>query len=266
MGTIDLALCCYTSTMVPVYFLLVALPFAAGGLPNMEQMNNLMNMMRMMEAAKEVQPWQAPVAPAPQAPVLKMQTKEEYEAYLKWCAENQARDAEQAKQQELLDAWKAREEARKAEAEKMRVAAEAEEKRKNQMAQYKMWERQMEMSATFDSISREVTEVKAKWYHTVTFEFLRFCKCSEFTVDIGHYFNKEEFYKNEEFDIEDLGLSAVKSQNVDTVANALFQMSQGDRTKAFFGGLATAMCGGARDYMEQVEEWEKSRNFLDNLS
>jgi len=252
--------------MVPVYFLLVALPFAAGGLPNMEQMNNLMNMMRMMEASKEVLPWQAPVAPAPQAPVLKMQTKEEYEAYLKWCAENQARDAEQAKQQELLDAWKAREEARKAEAEKMRAAAEAEEKRKNQMAQYKMWEKQMEMSAAFDSISAEVTAVKAKWYHTVTFEFLRFCKCSDFSVDIGRVFHNPDFIANEEFDIEDLGLSAVKSQDAGAVAAAVFPLSEADRTKAFFGGLAKALCGGASDYMDDVAEWEKTKNFLDNLS
>ena len=39
-----------------------------------------------------------------------MQSKEDYDAYLKWCEESRARQQEQSKQQELLDAWKKRQE------------------------------------------------------------------------------------------------------------------------------------------------------------
>merc|ERR1712048_1084807 len=45
-----------------------------------------------------------------QQPNFSMENKEEYEAYLKWCAENQARHAEQVKQQELLEQFKMRQE------------------------------------------------------------------------------------------------------------------------------------------------------------
>merc|ERR1712048_712332 len=44
-----------------------------------------------------------------QQPNFSMENKEEYEAYLKWCAENQSRHAEQVKQQ-LLDQFKMRQE------------------------------------------------------------------------------------------------------------------------------------------------------------
>merc|ERR1712121_489574 len=50
-----------------------------------------------------------------QQPNFSMENKEEYEAYLKWCAENQARHAEQVKQQELLEQFKMRQEAHKQE-------------------------------------------------------------------------------------------------------------------------------------------------------
>lgn len=249
--------------MVPVVFLLVALPFASCGMPDMAEMANFMNMMKAYEASKG---WgYVPQAPT-QAPPMSMNTKEEYEAYLKWCEENKAKQAEQAKQQELLDAWKAREAQRKKEAEHAKMEAEARERHESQMAQWKMWEKQMEMSAVFDSISHQVTDVKRKYYEMIVFEQLRFCKCSDFTVDVGRYFNREEFYKYEEFDIEDLGLDAVSGQNFVDVANKLVNLSEDDRIKQFFGGLGNALCDGARTYIEQVESWERQFKFLDNLA
>merc|ERR1712010_54848 len=165
------------------------------------------------------------------------------DAYLKWCEENKAKMGEKAK-----------------------AEADARERRENQMAQWKMWEKQMEMSAVFDTISAQVTEVKHKYYEMVVFEQLRFCRCSDFTEDVGRYFNREEFHKYEEFDIDDLGLNAIQSQNVNDVANALNLLSEEDRIKQFFGGLGNALCEGARRYIEQVEDWEKQHNFMDNLS
>merc|ERR1712213_39642 len=44
-----------------------------------------------------------------------MQNREDYDAYLKWCEENRARNAEYQEQQRLLDMFKQREEAKKEE-------------------------------------------------------------------------------------------------------------------------------------------------------
>jgi len=249
--------------MVPVLFLLVALPFASCGMPDMAEMAEFMNMMKVYEATKG---WGSKLPEVPtQAPAMSMHTKEEYEAYLKWCEENKAKEAEQAKQQELLNAWRAREAERKKAAEEAKLAAEARERHENQMAQWKMWEKQMEMSAVFDTISAQVTDVKHKYYEMIVFEQLRFCRCSDFTEDVGRYFNREEFHKYEEFDIEDLGLNAVQGQNPNDVAAALNALSEEDRIKQFFGGLGDALCRGARDYIEDVEGWERQYNFLTNL-
>merc|ERR1719239_1143961 len=173
-------------------------------------------MMKAYEASKGVG-WGKLPDPPTAAPAMNLNTKEEYDAYLKWCEENKAKLAEQQKQQELLDAWRAR-------------------------------------------------EAKHKYYEMVVFEQLRFCRCSDFTEDVGRYFNREEFHKYEEFDIDDLGLNAIQSQNVNDVANALNLLSEEDRIKQFFGGLGNALCEGARRYIEQVEDWEKQHNFMDNLS
>merc|ERR1712154_377796 len=101
-----------------------------------------------------------------------MQNREDYEAYLKWCEENRARNAEFQEQQRLLDQFKQREEAKKEEARKMRVQQEAKEKKQNMMAGWKQWE--MEMVASFDKLGYEIMEMKGKCYYPVTFEFMKF--------------------------------------------------------------------------------------------
>jgi len=256
--------------MVPVYVLLVALPFAACGMPDMAQMQAMMAMMNQMEASKHWGGYVAPVAPvvpATPAPVMSMNTKEEYDAYLKWCEENRARQAEQMKQQELLDAFKAREAARMEEEKKEMAAMEAKERADSMQAQWRSWERKLEMSHSFDSIAGAVMEMKHKYYYMVTFEFLKFCKCSDFAAEIEHFFTHEGVSTNEyeEFDLADLGLDAVSGQDPVAVAAAINQISAADQTKAFFGGLAASMCEGARAYFNQVVAWENQYNFLERL-
>merc|ERR1712130_417898 len=202
-----------------------------------------MNMMEMMNQAKG---WgaKATEAPAKADDWYNMQSQEDYEAYLKWCEENRARTAEFQKQQELLNQFKAREEARKMEQEKERAKMEAEERQKNMMAEWKMWEKKMQMTHTFD--------------------FLKFCRCSDFTAEIERFFMHEGVSTSyEEFELADLG--AIDSSDPNAVAQALVQLSKGEQIKSFFGGLANAMCAGARTYFEQVEAWEKQYNFLERL-
>merc|ERR1712154_346100 len=138
------------SIMVPLALLFV-LPLVAAGGHDMGMMKNMMNMMEMMNQAKG---WgaKATEAPAKADDWYNMQSQEDYEAYLKWCEENRARTAEFQKQQELLNQFKAREEARKMEQEKERAKMEAEERQKNMMAEWKMWEKKMQMTHSFDSV------------------------------------------------------------------------------------------------------------------
>ena len=78
-------------------------------------------------------------------------------------------------------------------------------------------------------------EMKHKYYYMVTFEFLKFCRCSDFSVEMERFFLYE-------------GVS-------NAVAQALAQLSKGEQIKSFFGALANAICSGARTYFEQVEAW-----------
>ena len=88
---------------------------------------------------------------------MTVQSAEDYEAYLKWCEENRARQAEFQQQQKLLDEFKAREAAKAEEARKMRVKQEAEERQHNMMAEWKNWERQMQHVASFDKLGSAVS-------------------------------------------------------------------------------------------------------------
>merc|ERR1719239_1013509 len=144
-----------------------------------------------------------------QNPGFNMQSKEDYDAYLKWCEESRARQQEQSKQQELLDAWKKRQ--------------EESEKQKEQM--------KMQMAQNFDTIGYEMMEMKHKYYYMVTMSFMQFCKCSDFAANIKEFFHHDgvDTSKYEEFDLGDLGLTAAQSNDANAVARALNAVSQGDQ-------------------------------------
>merc|ERR1712048_1460835 len=119
--------------------LLVALPFVAGGMSNMGGNQDQMMMMQMMMNAMKNNQWDNNNMNMGNMNMgnmgnMNMGNKEEYEAYLKWCAENQARHAEQVKQQELLEQFKVRQEAHKQEMEKAKIEMEAKERSENMKA------------------------------------------------------------------------------------------------------------------------------------
>merc|ERR1712154_712164 len=174
----------HPSIMVPIALLLVLPLVAATG----HDMQDMMKMMEMMEMMNKMKGWgdksmemgsmedskeedsREMMGGQQGGELFNMQNREDYEAYLKWCEENRARNAEFQEQQRLLDMFKQREEAKK----------EAKEKKQNMMAEWKQWEKQMEMVASFDKLGYEIMEMKGKYYYTVTFEFMKFCKCSDF--------------------------------------------------------------------------------------
>jgi len=194
-----------------------------------------------------------------------MQSQEDYEAYMKWCEENKVRQQEQERQKELIEMWEKQEENRKMESEKEKHEKEAHERQENMMAQWRMWQRRLEMQHEFEGLGEQIMEMKHKYMYMVTMEFLKFCKCSDFTAELERYFMHEGVsYSNDEWDLDDLE-GILDSSDPRAVAQALANRPKEDQVKAFFGGLATSMCRGGRAYVEQVMTWEKQFNFLDRL-
>jgi len=261
--------------MVPFALILTLVGAAAAG--QMGDATQMMEMMKMMEMMNQMKGWGGDhggmgggmggnaVATAAPAPNWSTGSPEDVAAYMKWCEENQIRIADQKRQTTLLQQWELKEASRKEEQKKMMAKHEAEERQMAMESEWKMWEKKMTMTANFETLGYEIMEMKHKYYYLVTFEFLKFCKCSDFTSEIERFFHHDGFETNnyEEFDLSDL--NAIDSQNVGAVAQALFSMSKVDQTKAFFGSLAQAMCGGARNYFDQVVAWDKQYNFLERL-
>merc|ERR1712002_895247 len=193
-----------------------------------------------------------------------MQSQEDYEAYMKWCEENKVHQQEQQRQKELIDMWEKQEEHRKMEAEKEKHEKEAHERQENMMATWRMWQKRLEMQHEFEGLGEQIMEMKHKYMYMVTMEFLKFCKCSDFTETLAKYFQHDGLsYNHGEFEIDDL--EGIDSTDPIAVAQALANRSQEDQLKAFFGGLAATMCEGGRQYVQQVMTWEKQYNFLDRL-
>merc|ERR1712226_1401778 len=241
MGTIDFARGRDNPAMVPAFALCLLLPALVsaagheGGHGDMgDQMMQMMQMMNMMKGWGG--DYQEKKEPAKEW--YKAQNSEDYEAYLKWCEENKARQADQKRQQELLDMFKAREAARKEEMEK-------------------------------DRLEEEIAEEKMSYYKMVLNEFLKFCKCNNYNDQIKSFFSKEGSMAKgdyEEWDITDLGLTAAQSTDPLAVARAVLPLSDQERVKNYFHGLAMAMCEGARGYYDQIHQWEDQYKFIERLS
>jgi len=245
--------------MVP---LLVALliPLASAGM----DMTQMMQMMNMMQQQQQQQAWGGKEMQQGNQQWWGMQSSEDMEAYLKWCEENKIRQQEQAKQKELLEMWEKKEAERAMQAEKERVEKEAHERQESMMYQWKMWQQKLENMHEFEGLGYEIMEMKHKYMYLVTCEFLRFCKCSDFTESLERYFQHDGLnVSHEEWDLDDL--EGIDSTDATAVAQALANRPAADQVKAFFGGLAGAMCEGGRQYVQQVMSWEKQYNFLDRL-
>merc|ERR1712154_540739 len=112
----------HPSIMVPIALLLVLPLVAATGY----DMQDMMKMMEMMEMMNKMKGWgdksmemgsmedskeedsREMMGGQQGGEWFNMQNREDYEAYLKWCEENRARNAEFQEQQRLLDQFKQR--------------------------------------------------------------------------------------------------------------------------------------------------------------
>merc|ERR1712142_1217487 len=196
-----------------------------------------------------------------------MQSQEDYEAYLKYCEERKVAAATREQHEKLMEMYKKKEEEEKEKERHKRMENEAHEKHEMMMSQFKAMEKRVEETEKFEKLGYELMEMKAKYTFMVTAEFLKFCKCSDFTSDLERFFMQNDISVfSEEYDLDDLDdLEGIDTNDPVAVAQALANRPLVEQVAAFFGGLADAMCDGARDYVDQIEAYEKQYNFLERL-
>jgi len=259
--------------MVPLVCLLFVVPFvAAGGHDNNDMMAMMQQQMMNMMAQKG---WGNQMGGngggmgggmgGESGDWWNAQNSDDYEAYQKWCAERTAAMEEQKQQQEMMKQWEETQAKRKMEVEREQHAKEASERKESMMAQWKMWQMRLNQQHEFDNLMGVFTELKHGYMFAVTMEFLKFCKCSDFTDELQRYFMHGDmsYQGGEDWDLDDL--NGIDTTNAQAVAQAIANLPKVDQLKAFFGGLAGSMCEGARVYVARVKQLENQYKFLDHL-
>jgi len=254
--------------MVPLLVLVALVPLAScGKIDDMEDMMQMMHMQQQMMNAHHNMGYNNNQMGGNmnQGNWWGMQSQEDYEAYLKWCEEKKRMEAESEQQKNLMEMYRKREEERKARMEKARMEHEAEERHEMMKQQFDTWQRRLEETQEFDALAYKLSEMKHVYSFAVVAEFLKFCKCSDFTEDLEKFFMHDGVsMSNHEFNLDDLE-GIISSNDPVAVAQALDNRPKVDQTKAFFGGLAVSMCEGAEAYVRQLVAWEKEYNFMERL-
>jgi len=193
-----------------------------------------------------------------------MQTQEEYAAYIKWCEERKMAIQEQEAQKELLEEIEERAEGKKREMEREHAMKEMKMKRESMMMQWKQWQQQLAAAEEFDGSMNKYEEMKVKYMFSLTMDFLKFCKCSDYTGALQKYLMYGEMSfepgMNDAYSLDDL--VALDTTDVEAAAQQLARLSQVEQTEQYFGGIIATMCGSVKTYIDQVKVWEQQYNFM----
>merc|ERR1712121_12856 len=193
-----------------------------------------------------------------------MDDEEDYEAYLKWCEERRMAIAEQEAQQELLKEMQERAEKKQREMEHEKAMKEMEAKRESMENQWRMWQSQLAQAEEFDGNMDKYMEMKIKYMFSLTMDYLKFCRCSDYASHLQRYlYNDGQTFEpgvSEAFDLSDL--EGVDVTSVDAVAQRMATLSQKEQVNLYFGGIIYSMCDAVRLYVEQVRAWETQYNFM----
>lgn len=195
-----------------------------------------------------------------------MDSKEEYDAYMRWCEERRLAIQEQEAQQALLHEIEERQEAAARAVQQEKAAKEMQMKREAMVAQWRMWQSQLSQASEFDGWMEKFTEMKIEYMFTLTMEFLKFCSaCTDNTAHLQRYliYGSHSYQPpsaSEAFNVEDL--NGIDTTSVEAVAQRLAVLPDSDGVKAFFGGAVESMCDGVKGYIEQLRLWEAQYNFM----
>merc|ERR1712142_758799 len=188
--------------------------------------------------------------------------QEDYEAYLKWCEER--RMAIQEQEQALLRQIEERAEEKKRETERENAEKVMKARRDNMMAQWKQWQAQLSVAEEFDGAMDKYTEMKIKYMFTLTMDFLKFCRCADYTTTLQRYLYMDgmtyEPSAAEAFSLDEL--EDVDITSVEAVAQRMAVLSDAEGIKIYFGGIVDTMCNDVKKYVDQLRVWEQQYNFL----
>jgi len=190
--------------------------------------------------------------------------EEDYAAYLKWCEERRMAIAEQEAQKELLEEMQERAEKKHQEMEREKAMKEMASRRESMMNQWRMWQSQLAQAEEFDGNMNKYMEMKIKYMFSLTMDYLKFCRCSDYAGHLQRYLSHDgmtyEPAMSDAFNLDDL--EGIDVGNVDAVAQRMATLSQQEQIKLFFGGIIASMCDSVKTYVDQVKAWETQYNFM----
>jgi len=240
-----------------------------------EQMQQLMNMMNMMKGWGAQQP---DPTPEPTGPTPVPWNEEDYQAYLKWCADNKMKWDMLNKTSEVVEDYREKQAAVDAARKEAEAEAEREERASAWMIKWKHWQNQLTASASFDVLQGELEEMKDGYYQQVALSFVQMCSCNDYAEEINLIFSHKgllrTYYDINVFTIEDVedimttNAAPAKPDFEDpkAFAAAINGQSAENQVTWYFSGLKRKMCDAARDWLEEVRVMERERGFLGKLA
>jgi len=195
-----------------------------------------------------------------------MESQEDMEAYMQWCEERKLQMEAQEEERKMLAEITARAEERKRMAAREASMKEAKAKREAMVAQWRMWQSQLTQTEEYAGNMEKYTMMKVKYMFSLTMDFLKFCRCSDYTAPLQRYLMFDgmtyEPGMSEAYTLDEL--EGIDVTNVDAVAQRMATLSEPDQIKLFFHGMINEVCGGVKTYVEQVKVWESQYNFMGN--
>jgi len=193
-----------------------------------------------------------------------LQSDEDREAYLKWCEERKIQMQEQEESQRLLRQITQQAEEKKREMAREAMMKEAKAKRESMVAQWRMWQNQIKQSEEYTGNMDKYQAMKVKYMFTLTMDYLKFCRCSDYTAPLQRYLMHDgvtyEPGMSEAYTLDEL--EGIDITNEEAVAQRMATLSDEDGIKLFFHGLIFSTCESVRAYVKQLQTWEAQYNFM----
>merc|ERR1719277_2118199 len=193
-----------------------------------------------------------------------MESEEDKEAYLKWCEERKMQMKEQEEAQALLKQITQQAEMKKREVAREKMMKEAKMKRENMVSQWRMWQSQLKQSEEYDESMHKYTEMKLTYMFSLTMDYLKFCKCSDYTGPLQRYLRHGEMtYEpgmSEAYDLSEL--DGVDLNDEEAVAQRMATLPDSDQIKLYFTGMIMTTCEAVKAYVDQLKAWETQYNFM----
>jgi len=193
-----------------------------------------------------------------------LQSDADREAYLRWCEERKIQMQEQEESQRLLRQLQEQANEKKREMAREAMMKEAKAKRETMVAQWRMWQNQIKQSEEYTGSMEKYQNMKVKYMFSLTMDFLKFCRCADYTAPLQRYLNHDgmtyEPGMSEAYTLDEL--EGIDITNEEAVAQRMATLTDEEGIKLFFHGIVTSSCEAVRAYVKQLQTWEAQYNFM----